>query len=265
MRRVMSMRAAAAVFVATRCAGSPALATTPIARKDPPRGGDRGDPRRLTFSERAERRAGRPREQKATREGLLREAETVVHEDVPAELEQVFMQHFERANVSAMKVLNMAKCLELLETDVGSGRKVLLTRVAQVLKTSNSTIEIVPQSASFASAILQRVARFDGTLQVTREQQKIKVVIPPMTTVRREKAVGEIRQLLTSFRQKAKAVRMNASRALQEAGIEESAMRELHMRLDETVNTFVEEKVLELEQLAADVTSMGSDESDMDA
>ncbi|EKG05812.1 hypothetical protein TCSYLVIO_003105 [Trypanosoma cruzi] len=208
---------------------------------------------------------GKSREQKIVRENLLQEAEKVIQEDVPDELEQIFMQHFERANVSAMKVLNMAKCLELLEADVGGGRKVLLTKVAQVVKTNNTTIEIVPQNASFASPILQRVTRFDGTLQVTKEQQKIKVVMPPVTTARRDKAVQEINQVISLFKQKTKHVRTNASKALQDASIEENALRELNAQLDTTVNAFTEEKVAELEQLAADVTSMGVDESDFGA
>ncbi|RNF16212.1 ribosome recycling factor [Trypanosoma cruzi] len=249
---------------ATRCVGSLVFSPTRIGQKDQRRG-DRGESRRLTFDERAERRMGKSREQKIVRENLLQEAEKVIQEDVPDELEQIFMQHFERANVSAMKVLNMAKCLELLEADVGGGRKVLLTKVAQVVKTNNTTIEIVPQNASFASPILQRVTRFDGTLQVTKEQQKIKVVMPPVTTARRDKAVQEINQVISLFKQKTKHVRTNASKALQDASIEENALRELNAQLDTTVNAFTEEKVAELEQLAADVTSMGVDESDFGA
>ncbi|KEG09904.1 ribosome recycling factor [Trypanosoma grayi] len=247
------------IDAATRC-----IASTHIHCKDIRRG-DRGESRRLTFDERAERRMGKTREQKVAKENLLQDAEMVINEDVPDELEHVFVQHFERANVSAMKVLNMAKCLELLEVDVGGGHKVLLTKVAQVVKTSNSTLEIVPHNTSFANPILQRVTRFDGTLQVTKEQQKIRVMMPPITTGRRDKAAAEIHQVISLFRQKIKHVRTNASKALQGAGIDEGAARELHVQLDETVNAFTEQKVAELEQLAADVTSMGVDESDIGA
>ncbi|ORC91038.1 ribosome recycling factor [Trypanosoma theileri] len=246
----------------TRGIASLALSPTSLRCKDVRRG-DRGDSRRLTFEERAERRTGKSREQKVAKENLLQEAETVVNEDVPEELEHVYMQHFERANVSAMKVLNMAKCLELLEVDVGGGRKVPLAKVAHVVKTGNATLEVVPQTASFASAILQRVTRFDSTLRVTKEQQKIRVALPPITTGRRDRAVAEIEAQCSAFRLKAKSVRAHATRALQDAGLDESAVRELQTRLDENVNAFTEEKVAELQQLAEDVTSMGVDESDV--
>ncbi|ESL09235.1 hypothetical protein TRSC58_03048 [Trypanosoma rangeli SC58] len=253
-----------AAAAARRCIGSLALAPTCISHKDQRRG-DRGESRRLTFEERAERRTGKSRELKMVRNNLLQEAEQVIQADVPDELEHIFMQHFERANVCAMKVLNMAKCLELLEVDVGGGRKVLLTKVAQVVKTSNSTVEIVPHNASFASPILHRVTRFDTTLHVTKEQQKIKVVIPPVTTGRRDKAVAEIQQVIAAFKQKTKQVRTHATKALQDAGIDEDALRQLNAELDTTTNAFTAEKVVELEQLAEDVTSMGADESDIEA
>ncbi|CBH11678.1 hypothetical protein, conserved [Trypanosoma brucei gambiense DAL972] len=249
-------------LTALRLVGSFPFNST-IQRLKDVRRGDRGESRRLTFEERSERRSGKSREQKAQKENLLQEAETVVSEDVPEELEQVFQHHFERANVSAMKVLNMAKCLEQLDVDVGGGRKVLLTKVAQVLKTGAATMEVVPQNVSFASPILQRVTRFDGTLQVSKEQQKIKITMPPITTARRQKAVEEIQLVVSSFKNKVKQVRTQASRALQESGIDETASRELHQQLDECVHSFVEDKVTELEQLSSDVTSMGADESDV--
>nr|CCC90913.1 unnamed protein product [Trypanosoma congolense IL3000] len=196
------------------------------------------------------------------KENLMQEAETVVTEDVPAELDHVFQHHLERANVSAMKVLNMARCLEQLEVDVGGGRKVLLTKVAQVLKTGGLTMEVVPQSPSFTSPIMQRITRFDGTLQVVKEQQKIKVTMLPVTTARREMAMGEIQHVISSFRNKVKNVRAEASRALQEAGIDESNSRALHQQLDECIHSFVEEKEAEFQQLRESVNSMGTDESD---
>ncbi|KAG8341763.1 hypothetical protein TRVL_07409 [Trypanosoma vivax] len=248
-------------LLAIRLASSLAIGHTLLRLKDVRRS-DRGSARRLTFEERAERRAGKSREQRAAKENLLQEAETVINTDVPDELQLVFQQHLDRANVSAMKVLNMAKCLELLEVDVG-GQKVLLTKAAQVLKTGATTLEIVPRNTTFSSSILQRVTRFDAALHVAKEQQKIKVSIPTVTTSRREKAVEEIQQTISSFRNKAKQLRSQASRALQEAGIEDAAARELHQQLDETINSFVDEKVVELEQLAADVTSMGVDEADL--
>lgn len=238
-----------------------ASATRPL-RKDVHKG-DRGESRRLTFEERAERRMGKTREQKESREQLLQEAQTMVSEDFPDELEAIYAKTFEKANISAMKVLNMAKCLELLEVEMAGGHNVLLTKVAQVVKTNNTTIEITPNSTAFATPILQRVSRFDGGLQVSKEGLKVKVVMVPITTSRRDKTAAEINNLVTLFRQRVKESRTNAVKVLQDAGLEEGTMQELTAMVDAAANSFVEEKAAELELLAEEVMSMGIDESDV--
>jgi ribosome recycling factor len=243
------------------CAAGWATFTSPLYKDI--RKGDRGEARRLTFEERAERRMGKTREQKESREQLLQEAQTMVSEDFPEELESIYTKTSEKANISAMKVLNMAKCLELLEVEMAGGHNVLLTKVAQVVKVNNNTIEIVPNSPSFASAILQRVSRFDCGLQVSKEGTKIKVVMVPITTSRRDKTAAEISSLVAQFRQRVKESRTNAVKVLQDAGLEEGVVQELTDMVDSAANSFVEEKAVELELLAEEVMSMGIDESDV--
>lgn len=186
----------------------------------------------------------------------------MVVEDFPEELEAIFAKTSERANICAMKVLNMAKCLELLEVEVAGGHTVLLTKVAQVVKTSNNTITITPNSHSFATPILQKVSRFDTTLQVSKEGPKLKAIMPPITTARRDKAASEITALVSQFRQRTRQARTSAGKTIQDAGIDEGVQQELIASLDATVNSFVEEKAEELELLAEEVMSMGVDESD---
>ncbi|CAD2218265.1 ribosome recycling factor [Angomonas deanei] len=172
--------------------------------------------------------------------------------------------------MSAMKVLNMAKCLELLEVDMSpagrgppaAGHKLLLTKIAQVVKVSPTTIEIVPNSNSFSTPILQRVNRFDGTLQVSKENNTIKVVMQPVTTAQRDKAVEDIKHQISFFKNKVKQSRNNAGRVLQECGLEEQALAELTQGLDATMRSFVDENCIELESLAESVMTMGLDESD---
>lgn len=262
LRSSTASTSAWAAAALTSAAGFASL--TPLLRKDI-RKGDRGESRRLTFEERAERRMGKTRDQKETREQLMQEAQTMVSDDFPEELAAIYAKTFEKANISAMKVLNMAKCLELLEVEMAGGHSVLLTKVAQVVKTDNSTIEVTPNSTSFATAILQRVSRFDGGLQVSKEGSKIKVVMAPITTARRDKTGLEISGLVATFRQRVKESRTNAVKVLQDAGLEEGAQQELAAMVDAAANSFVEEKAAELELLAEEVMSMGIDESDFSA
>lgn len=249
--------------------GTPALRVacagwvcTPVCMKDV-RKHDHGDARRLSFEERAERRAGKTREQKASREHLIQEVQLLVEQDFPDELESIYATVAERANMSAMKVLNMVKCLELLEIDAPGGqRKVPLTKVAQVVKVGDNTIEIAPMNATFATPILQRVNRFDSTLQISKEGTKIKVLIQPMTTARRDRAVQEVNALKSQFRQRAKQARTNASKIINDSGVDETVMMEMVQALDATVTTYVEEHIAELDDLIEQVESMGIDESD---
>lgn len=208
---------------------------------------------------------GKTRDQRESREQLAQEAQVMVSEDFPEELEAIYAKMSEKANISAMKVLNMAKCLELLEVEVAGGHTVLLVKVAQVVKTGNTTIEITPNSASFGSSILQRVSRFDGTLQISKESTKIRVVIPPITTARRDKTVAEVSNLISTFRQRVKHSKTKAVKVLQDAGLDDGVQQELTALVDSTANAFVEEKVAELELLSEEVMSMGIDESDVAA
>ncbi|CBZ28723.1 conserved hypothetical protein [Leishmania mexicana MHOM/GT/2001/U1103] len=208
---------------------------------------------------------GKTRDQRESREQLAQEAQVMVSEDFPEELEAIYAKTSEKANISAMKVLNMAKCLELLEVEVAGGHMVLLVKVAQVVKTGNTTIEITPNSASFGSSILQRVSRFDGTLQISKEGTKIRVVIPPITTARRDKTVAEVSNLISTFRQRVKHSKTKAVKVLQDAGLDDGVQQELTALVDSTANAFVEEKVAELELLSEEVMSMGIDESDVAA
>lgn len=223
---------------------------------------DRGESRRLTYEERSERRMGKTKEQKASKEQLVQEAQTMVNEDFPDELEGIFTRVAERANVSAMKVLNMAKCLELLDVEVSGGHSVMLIKVAEVVKTGPHTIEISAKNTIFASPILQRISRFDSTLQVSKDGPKIKVSLPTLTTAQRDKTASDIAGLVHTFRQRVKQSRTNAGRTLQDCGLDDGALNELLAAMDLTVSSFVEEKTAELELLAEEVMSMGIDESD---
>ncbi|KAG5498555.1 hypothetical protein JKF63_02841 [Porcisia hertigi] len=224
---------------------------------------DRGDARRLTFEERAERRMGKTRDQRESREQLVQDAQTMVFDDLPEELEAIYVKTSEKANISAMKVLNMAKCLELLEVEMAGGHTVLFTKVAQVVKTGHTTIEITPNSSSFSGLILQRVSRFDSTLQVSKEGSIIRVVLPPITTARRDKVVAEVKNLILTFRQRVKQSRAKALKVLQDARLDDGVLQELSAVVDSTTNSFVEEKAAELELLSEEVMSMGVDESDV--
>ncbi|CCW61751.1 unnamed protein product [Phytomonas sp. EM1] len=236
---------------------------TPLCLKDVYKN-DRGEARRLTFEERAERRTKKTRDQKQFKEQLIHEAETMVNSDFPGELEHIYAKTLDRANISAMKVLNMVKCLELLEIEVSGGHSVLLTKVAQVVKIDANTVEIIPHNNNFGNTIMQCVSRFDSSMQVSKEGSKVKIVVPPITTARRDKTANEIRTLISVFRQRIKHARTNSGKVLQDCGLDDRVLLELQAELDNTMNAFVDEKVSELEQLAEEVMSMGIDESDLD-
>ncbi|CAJ1031472.1 putative Ribosome recycling factor [Leishmania shawi] len=208
---------------------------------------------------------GKARGQRESREQLVQEAQVMVAEDFPQELEAIYAKTSEKANISAMKVLNMAKCLELLEVEMAGGHTVLLIKVSQVVKTGNMTIEITPNSASFGNSILQRVSRFDSALQVSKEGPKIRVVLPPITTARRDRTVEEVKNLISIFRQLVKQSRTRAVKVLQDAGLEDGVQRELVAVVDSTASAFLAEKAAELELLSEEVMSMGIDESDVTA
>mmetsp|Transcript_23596 Transcript_23596/g.27320 ORF Transcript_23596/g.27320 Transcript_23596/m.27320 type:complete len:301 (+) Transcript_23596:58-960(+) len=228
---------------------------------------DYGESRRLSFDERAERRTPKSREQKQAREQLMLEAEQYVDSEFPDELERLFEKTKERCNMISLRILNIAKCIECLEVDAPgtsgpNAKKILLLQAAQVVKTKANELEVSPTITSMASAVLNRISRFDASLQVTREQNKIRVIIPPMTTARRDKAAADIRAAVTDLKHKSKVARQNATKVLQGLDIEEGLVRQHGETLDSKVHDFIEEKTMELEMMAEEVMNMGVDESD---
>lgn len=261
MRRATSWIAPRCLGCAMLCARSFVLAPTMIVRKDVRRR-DGGESRRLSFDERAERRTPKTREQKQAREAIMLEAEQYVATEFPEELERIFEKCHEKCSMLALKVINLAKCLERLEIEVPGNKKLLLLQCAQVVKTKPNEYEIVPQSATTASPILNRVTRFDGTLQVVKEQQKIRVVVPPMTTARRDRAAADIRHAIVDFRNRLKIARQTASKFILQLSLDENLIREHNENLDSIANDFVDSKAQELEVMAEEVMTMGVDESD---
>lgn len=254
----------------------PLITTTLPLHKDV-RYRDGGESRRLSFEERAERRIPKTKEQKRAKEQIALEADQFVTSEFPDTLERLFEKSDERCMILSMKVLNMAKAIERLEIEApgaggggapssssGANKKMLvLLQVANVVKVKANEIEIVPMQAALSSTILQRVSRFDSTLQVSKDQQKIRVVIPPMTTARRDRAAAEIESAVQEFKQRVKQARQGSQKTLGLIGVEEeSQLKELMTTLDETAKTFAESKGEELMVYAEEVRSMGVDEAD---
>lgn len=250
-----------------RCIGS-ALFLHPTAPllKDVKRS-DFGESRRLSFDERAERRVPKTKEQKLAKEQLMLEAEQYVNSEFPDELEALFEKARAKSMILSLRILNIAKCIESLDVDAPGtsgphAKKLLLLQLAQVVKTKPNELELTPLMSSNASAVLNRVSRFDASLQVSKENAKIRVVIPPTTTARRDKAASDIRGLVVELKNKAKLARQNATKVLGSIGIDESTLREHAQTLDTKVHEFLEEKALELEMVAEEVMTMGVDEAD---
>eukprot|EP00796_Vickermania_ingenoplastis_P011641 gene11641-8025_t len=239
------------------------------------RKGDRGDSRRLTFEERAERRSGKHREMRESREQEAEDLQRLVEVDFPDELQGLFERVLEKANITSLKVLNMARCLERTEIDVGTpsptggagaARQLLpLGRVGQLVKVNSNTFEFTAQAPTIATAALQRLTRVDSRLQITKEGNlKLKIVVPPMTTQYREKSAEQIKQLAALFRQKAKGSRTSMVKILQSSqALDSGRVRELVHAMTQTYEAFVEEKAAELELMAEEVmlsSSAGEEE-----
>lgn len=230
------------------------------------RRGDRGDSQRLTFEERAERRSGKAKESRAEREQQREELQTIVRQDFPQELEELYIRMHRQSSREALKVLNTVKCIEGVELDVPGqqNQRIPLSSVGQMIKTNAQTIELTLPTPDLVTAAMQRISRLDGTWHVSKEAaggggggggQKIKIVIPPLTTQHREKAAEKIRQYLGSLKQKAKASRTNVVKLLQRAAsmVEDGIVEELTQEMNSTYETFLQEKTEELELMVEEL------------
>lgn len=220
------------------------------------RKGDRGDSQRLTFEERSERRSGKAKESRAERDQQREELQTIVRQDFPQELEELYTRIHRMSAKEALKVLNTVKCIEGVELEVPGQQqqRIPLSSIGQLIKTNAQTIEVTLPTPELVTAAIQRISRLDGTWHVSKEiagggGQKIKIIIPPLTTQHREKAAERIRQHLGSLKQKAKVSRTHVVKLLQRGTslVEDGIVEELTQEMNSTYETFLQEKSEELE------------------
>lgn len=221
------------------------------------RRGDRGESHRLTFEERAERRSGKSKELRAEREQHAQELQTMILEEFPQELEELYTRVHRQSSREALKVLNTAKCIEGIEVEVPGqeNQSVPLGSVGQLIKLNAQIMELTLPTPALAATALQRISRVDGTWQVTKEANggntKIKIVVPPLTTQHREKAAEKIRHYIAVLKQKAKGSRTNMVKLLQRTSsmVEEGVLTELTDSMNASYESFLQEKTEELELL----------------
>lgn len=95
-----------------------------------------------------------------------------------------------------------------------------------------------------------------------KEGPKLKLLVPLLTTQRREKAASEIRNLISELRNRVKHQRTMAGKTIQTFGFDEGFTRTLGTELDDAAEDFLKEKVAELELIAEEVMLAGVDEAD---
>jgi ribosome recycling factor len=239
------------------------LLPTACLRKDVVRG-DRGESRRLTFDERAERRLGKSRENSGLAEQKREEASAYVNQEFPDALEGLFSRYLHFCQTHYMKVVNLLKFLERAEIEVAPGNKVLLLQLASIVKTSPTEVEITLQSPSHLNIVSFRLQKLEGSIQLRRDgAAKIKVTVPPITSERREQAAKAIASTIADLRAKLKLQRASANKVLNQFGVDDNTLRELTADLDEKLSSMSIEKIREMEELAENVLSAtGLEESD---
>ena len=227
--------------------------------------GDRGESRRLTFDERADRRLGKNRESRNTSEQKREEAENYVTQELPQTLEDLFTRYLGYCQAHHLKIVNLLKFLERAEVEITPGNKMLLLQLASIVKTGPSEIELTMQVPAHISIIFGRLMKLDNSLQPRRDgTSKLKVTVPPITTERREQAADAIRHTVADFKSKLKAQRVSAVKVLNHFGVDDNVLKQLTNDIDELIKNFTDDKVQELEQLAEEVvTATGVDEADV--
>eukprot|EP00758_Cryptobia_borreli_P004480 Tbor_TRINITY_DN4404_c0_g1::TRINITY_DN4404_c0_g1_i1::g.8053::m.8053 len=223
------------------------------------RGKDSGQ--RLTFEERAERRTRKTSEARGNEEACMLEAQEYANNEFNEHLEGEFQRLFNNANLIVLKVTNLHQCMEGLDIDV-AGKKIPLIQAAQIVKKSDTELQIVPKQSSFASPILQRLMRFDSTISASKDQGFIKIIIQPTTTARREKAAQDIEGVKREFMSKLKEIRLHSVKILGQIGAGANFSAQLIAEMDLKVKEFQQEKIQEFDDLKVTVMSAGEDEAD---
>lgn len=237
---------------------------TAVALKDVHRG-DRGEAHRLTYEERKERRTGQARATRDTQEKTAEELQAFISDTFPAELDDIFNAIYAKATREAYKVTHIMRSIESVPLDLaGAPAPIPASRVGQVIKVNESTYEYTAHNAAAATAALNAISRHDSALTVSKDGAvKVKIVVPPMTTQRREKAAQHVHHLMATLKQKLKIRKTGAIKFIGNSTLASSlrsADRTQYLEeIDQIHDSFLKEKEAELELLVEEVLQVEAD------
>lgn len=217
-----------------------------------------GPSRRMSFQELSDRRSGKYREKRAETGALAGEAEQYVTMEYEDELRGEGEKLISKAMMAALRLTNPAAALEKLDVDIGNNQRKSLVQMAQVVRQGAQEIYIIPLSSAHSSALLQRLSRVDRSYSVSKEDQKIKVVVPPMSRERREGTIAEVHNVESEIPLRVKAVRVRAVRYLQQLGLPDAVLQ-AHIRdVDDRTKHVEEEIVASVREVERDIVNLAT-------
>lgn len=215
---------------------------------------------RITQEERRKKLQGRSPDEKRAAAQALEDADEFITRQLPDDLQSLLDKKVDAANIILTKLTNPAVALERVEVELNGVKRPLL-QLATVLKVSSKELSITPHDHAHTVQLINRLNRHDHTLMPTRNGEKIRVTVEPVTKQRRETAAAEIVHLRDDLTKKYTVMRRNAINYIAELKI---ANRDTSHDLEQQIHGMCEEKIVEgeakLQEMADEALSTELDD-----
>ena len=148
-----------------------------------------------SFQERQDSRVRKPKSERNTKENQLEEAKQFVDVELPEILDAVTRPAFKKCDDLLLALTNTPSLLEKFKIEV-DGKERPLIQLGSFTRPSTTELLFLPTMPSLANPIVQKISRFDRYLDPSRTPDgKVRIVIPRITTKRREDTIYEMSRL----------------------------------------------------------------------
>lgn len=218
-------------------------------------GGKTHGTRRVGFDERQAKRVRPSREEKQSKEQLRSELESYTTSEFQRECDDIFDAIEVRVKNATLKITNPVMALERIKIDLGptgggaatagapAANHRPLIQLASLVKISRNQIEVHALSAQHTTLLMQRLTRYDPSLQPTKiSDGKIRITLVQVTRERRERIAQDIARLQHDFIARMKIQRNHAIAYIADFALEQDTTAAATKDVDEAYHNFVAEK-----------------------
>ena len=224
-----------------------------------------GEKSRLTQEERRKRRMGKTADEKRAAQQAIEDAEQYVSVEFPDAVDAAIDDKLDVAKAALLKLQNPILALEKVVFDVG-GAKRPVVQLGSIVRVNAKELLLTPHDHAHQALLIGKLARYDTTLLPTKNEDKIKLTVQPVTRDRREETAAFINETLGELKKRAGLLRRTGVNTISDLKLAATDLEEgLQNQVTETLDEKLDAASDKFAELADEALAVEDDEEELDA